>query len=93
VIVVQLPPMLRAHAGGADALTITAPVRTVGELLVELARVAPGVSAQLDDAVFNVAVNDVMLLHRAAEQPIRDGDRVEIVPAISGGLGNAARSS
>jgi molybdopterin converting factor small subunit len=85
VIVVQLPPMLRPHAGGADALTILAPVSTIGELMIALARKAPALAAQLDDAVYNFAVNDEMLLHGVRQHPVKDGDRVEIVPAISGG--------
>jgi molybdopterin converting factor small subunit len=85
VIVVQLPPMLRPHAGGAESLTIVAPVSTVGELMVAIERKAPQLAAQLEDAVFNFAVNDEMLLHGVLQHPVKDGDRVEIVPAISGG--------
>jgi molybdopterin converting factor small subunit len=85
VITVHLPAMLRPHAGGAEMLTITAPVFTIAELVIALERKVPGLSAQLDDAVFNFAVNDEMLLHRVQEHPVKDGDRVEIVPAISGG--------
>ena len=77
--------MLRPHAGGADALTILAPVSTIGELIVALQRKAPAVAAQLDDTVFNFAVNDEMLLHGVLQHPVKDGDRVEIVPALSGG--------
>lgn len=85
MITVHLPAMLRPHAGGAESLTVVAPVFTIAELLVALDRKAPGLVAQLDDAVFNFAVNDEMLLHGVQEHPIKDGDRVEIVPAISGG--------
>jgi molybdopterin converting factor small subunit len=85
MIVVQLPAMLRPHAGGAEALTILAPVATIGELVMALQRKAPALVAQLDDSVFNFAVNDEMLLHGVQEHPVKDGDRVEIVPAISGG--------
>ena len=85
MIVVQLPAMLRPHAGGAEAVTILAPVSTIGELVMALQRKAPALVAQLDDSVFNFAVNDEMLLHGVQEHPVKDGDRVEIVPAISGG--------
>ena len=85
MIIVHLPPMLRPHAGGAEALTIVAPVSTIGELMVALERKAPDLAAQLEDAVFNFAVNDEMLLHGVRQHPVSDGDRVEIVPAISGG--------
>ena len=85
MITVHLPAMLRPHAGGADSLTIHAPVFTIAELVVALDRKAPGLAAQLADAVFNFAVNDEMLLHGVQQHPVKDGDRVEIVPAISGG--------
>ena len=45
----------------------------------------PGFKDQLDDSVFNFAVNDEMLLHRARERALTDGDVVEIIPTISGG--------
>jgi molybdopterin converting factor small subunit len=85
MIVVQLPAMLRPYAAGADALTILAPVSTLGELMIALQRKAPALARQLDDSVFNFAVNDEMLLHGVLQHPVKDGDRVEIVPAIAGG--------
>lgn len=85
MITVFLPAMLRPHAGGAESLTITAPVSSMSELLAALERKAPRLMRQLDDSVFNFAVNDEMLLHGVQEHPLKDGDRVEIVPAISGG--------
>jgi molybdopterin converting factor small subunit len=85
VIVVHLPAMLRPYADGAEALTILAPISTVGELMIALERKVPALTAQLEDSVFNFAVNDEMLLHGVLEHPVKDGDRVEIVPAISGG--------
>ena len=85
MITVHLPAMLRPHAGGAHTLTITAPVHTMAELVAALSRTAPALVTQLDDSVFNFAVNDEMLLHGVQTHPLRDGDRVEIVPAISGG--------
>jgi molybdopterin converting factor small subunit len=45
----------------------------------------PGFRDQLDDSVFNFAVNDEMLLHRARERALPPGDVVEIIPTISGG--------
>ena len=85
MIVVQLPAMLRPYAAGADALTILAPVSTLGELMIALQRKAPALARQLDDSVFNFAVNDEMLLHHARERTLRDGDVVEVIPTISGG--------
>ena len=85
MITVSLPAMLRPHADGAEFLTITAPVSSMAELVAALERQAPRLVRQLDDSVFNFAVNDAMLLHGVPSHPLRDGDRVEIVPAISGG--------
>ena len=85
MITVHLPAMLRPHAGGADTLMITAPVGSMAELLAALEQKAPRLVRQLDDSVFNFAVNDEMLLHGVQSHPLKDGDRVEIVPAISGG--------
>ena len=45
----------------------------------------PGFREQLDDSVFNFAVNDEMLLYHARERALRDGDVVEVIPTISGG--------
>ena len=35
--------------------------------------------------MINVAVNNEMLLHRAGDRTLTDGDIVEIVPTIAGG--------
>ena len=80
---VRLPSTLRA--GGAQELDVPADVRSIAALLDALERQVPGLRAQLDDAVFNFAVNDDVLLHRVREHPLKDGDIVEIIPAISGG--------
>jgi sulfur carrier protein ThiS len=45
----------------------------------------PDLASRLDDSIFNVAINDEMLIHDAGNHAVRDGDVVEIVPAISGG--------
>lgn len=82
-ITVRLPATLRT--GPADTLTVHEPVRTIADLVAVLDRRIPGFQAQLDDSVFNFAVNDEMLLHRAREHPLHDGDIVEIIPTISGG--------
>ena len=79
-----LPAALRPHASGAEALTITQPVHTIAELLIALERRAPRLAAELDDSMFNFAVNDEVLLHGVLQHPLRDGDRVEIVAAMSG---------
>lgn len=83
MITVRLPSSLQT--GPNDTLKVSEPVRTISELVVVLDRMIPGLADQLEDSVFNFAVNDEMLLHRARERPLRDGDMVEIIPTISGG--------
>ena len=83
MITVRLPASLRT--GPADTLSISEPTHTIEELVTVLDRRIPGLCQQLEDSVFNFAVNDEMLLHRAREHPLRDGDIVEIIPTISGG--------
>jgi molybdopterin converting factor small subunit len=83
MITVVLPSTLRV--GPTDTLNISEPVATLAELVEVLDRRIPGFREQLDDSVFNFAVNDEMLLHHVRERPLADGDTVEIVPTISGG--------
>jgi molybdopterin converting factor small subunit len=71
--------------GPTDTLTFIEPLATVAELVDALDARIPGFREQLDDSVFNFAVNDELLLHRARERPLADGDTVEIIPTISGG--------
>lgn len=82
-ITVRLPATLRSL--GPESLIVEEPVETIEALVTLLDTRLPGLAAQLDDSVFNFAVNDQMLLHRARAHPLKDGDTVEIVPAISGG--------
>ena len=69
---------------GGGSLAI-ADAKTIGDLTLALQRARPDIAARLDDTIFNFAVNDEMLIHAASDHPLRDGDVVEIVPAISGG--------
>jgi molybdopterin converting factor small subunit len=57
----------------------------VSDLIEILDRRIPGFREQLDDSVFNFAVNDEMLLYHARDRRLADGDTVEIIPTISGG--------
>ena len=77
---VRLPAML-----GGGELAVTERVETITQLVGALDRVRPGIAAQLRDTIFNFAVNDEMLLHDVNDHSLKDGDVVEIVPAISGG--------
>jgi molybdopterin converting factor small subunit len=83
MIKVRLPSTLRI--GPADTFEVTEDVGTIAQLIDVLDRRIPGFREQLDDSVFNFAVNDEMLLYRARDRPLADGDTVEIVPTISGG--------
>jgi molybdopterin converting factor small subunit len=83
MITVRLPSTLRI--GPSQTLDVSEQVSTISELIEILDRRIPGFRDQLDDSVFNFAVNDEMLLHHVRERPLKDGDAVEIVPTISGG--------
>ena len=82
-VTVRFPSMLHATAG--KELIVEEHVRDVESLLVALDRMVPGLAARLQDPIFNVAVNDVMLLHGVRQYPVTDGDVVEIIPTIAGG--------
>jgi molybdopterin converting factor small subunit len=83
MISVLLPATL--HVNDANQLEIHDPVATIAELVDALDRRIPGFRDQLDDSVFNFAVNDEMLLFHARERALQDGDVVEVIPTISGG--------
>ena len=83
MISVVLPATLRVS--DSDRLEVHDRVTSIAELVDALDRRIPGFRDQLDDSVFNFAVNDEMLLYHARERALRDGDVVEIVPTISGG--------
>ena len=82
-IVVRLPVLLQNDQ--SDTLTITESVLTVADLIDVLDQQLPGFRTQFDDAMINIAVNNEMLLHRAGDRTLTDGDIVEIVPTIAGG--------
>jgi molybdopterin converting factor small subunit len=69
----------------AATLEISEPVADIAALIDVIDRRIPGFRDQLDDSVFNFAVNDEMLLFRARDRTLRDGDVVEVIPTISGG--------
>jgi molybdopterin converting factor small subunit len=83
MVTVRLPATLRV--GPTDTLTFEGPLATIAELVDALDARIPGFKDQLDDSVFNFAVNDEMLLHRARQHALKEGDVVEIIPTISGG--------
>ena len=82
-ITVRFPAMLHAKAG--QSVVVHDAVADVAALIRALDRQVPGLAAELDDPIFNVAINDEMLLHGVAGHHLEDGDRVEFIPAIAGG--------
>jgi molybdopterin converting factor small subunit len=83
MITVRLPSTLETSVG--HTLDVHEPVATVADLIDLIDRRIPGFRDQMDDSIFNFAVNDEMLLVRARERALKDGDVVEVIPAISGG--------
>jgi molybdopterin converting factor small subunit len=83
MITVRLPSTLRI--GASDILEVHDPIATVSDLIDVLDRRIPGFREQLNDSVFNFAVNDEMLLFHARERALKSGDVVEVIPTISGG--------
>jgi molybdopterin converting factor small subunit len=83
MLTVRLPSTLRV--GASDTLQFDGTIDTIARLIDALDQRVPGFKAQLDDSVFNFAVNDEMLLHHARERRLVDGDIIEIIPTISGG--------
>lgn len=75
--------MLHSRTGAEQV--VNGPVPDVAALWDVLRDRFPDAARDLDDPIFNVAVNDVMLLHGVRQWPLEDGDVVEIVPAIAGG--------
>jgi len=59
----------------------------MGALLDRLSGRFPEIRRALEseDSLFNVAINDEMFVHGIRALPLRDGDRVELVQAFSGG--------
>lgn len=82
-VIVRFPAMLHSVAG--PEVVIDEAVDDIAAVLAALERKFPGISRQLADPIYNLAVNDEMLLHSVRRHPLRDGDVVEIVPTISGG--------
>ena len=82
-VIVRLPAMFHATAGAE--IIVDEPVRDIAAVRDVLERRYPALAQELADPMFNVAVNDVMLLHGVRQYPVKDGDVVEIVPTVAGG--------
>ena len=82
-ITVNFPAVLHPVAG--ESIVVRESVATVGQLIEALERLAPGIGKELDDPLYNIAVNDEILLHAVDAREVRDGDVVEIIPSMAGG--------
>jgi molybdopterin converting factor small subunit len=82
-ITVNFPNVLHPVAGAS--LIVREAVSTVGQLIEALDRLKPGLAKELDDPLYNIAVNDEILLHAVDSREVKDGDVVEVVPSMAGG--------
>ena len=82
-VTVNFPAALYPLAG--QSVIVRESVSTVGELIKALDRLSPGLAQELDDPLYNFAVNDELLLHGVESRAVKDGDIVEIIPSMAGG--------
>ena len=84
-VTVHLPRALAELSDGA--ITVTEEVPTVGHLLDRLAVMYPQLARAMasEDSLVNVAINEEMFLEGIRDLPVRDGDRLELIQAFSGG--------
>lgn len=83
MITVNFPAVLHDLAG--PSVVVRESVSTVGQLIQALDRLKPGIARELDDPLYNIAVNDEILLHAVDAREVKDGDVVEVVPSMAGG--------
>jgi molybdopterin converting factor small subunit len=82
-VTVHFPSSLSHLAG--QSVVVREAVANVGQLIQALDRLAPGMAKELDDPLYNIAINQELLLHSVDARPVADGDIIEIVPSIAGG--------
>jgi len=83
VITVNFPAALHPVAG--PSLVVRESVSTIGQLIQAMDRLAPGIARELDDPLYNIAINDEILLHSVDARGVKDGDVVEVIPSMAGG--------
>ena len=83
MITVNFPAVLHDVAGAS--IVVRESVSTVGQLIEALDRLKPGLAKELDDPLYNIAVNDEILLHAVDSRTVKDGDIVEVIPSMAGG--------
>jgi molybdopterin converting factor small subunit len=81
-VTVNLPAALSQFG---QSLVVSEPVSNIAQLVAALDRMAPGIASELDDPLYNFAVNQEIFLHGVDSRPVSDGDVVEIIPSIAGG--------
>jgi molybdopterin synthase sulfur carrier subunit len=93
---VRIPTPLKKLAGEQD--TIKAKGRTVGEVIQWLRETYPGLQERLKDEqggvrrFINIYLNDEDIRFiQNLETPVKDGDRLSIIPAIAGGSSQKRR--
>jgi molybdopterin converting factor small subunit len=82
-VTVNFPAAL-AHLAGQSVI-VRESVSNIGQLVQALDRIAPGLARELDDPLYNFAINQEIFLHSVDSRPVNDGDVVEIVPSLAGG--------
>ena len=88
-VLVNLPTVLRPHAGGAK--TVSSAGSTVGEVLTGLVGEYPGLSGQIIDSsgalhkFVNVYLNDDDVRYLSGvDTPVGAADELSILPAVAG---------
>jgi len=82
-ITVRIPDSIRRIPG--QTVQVTTPVATVAELLVALDVIEPGLGTESSDALYNVAVNGMVVLVNRDQTPLHPGDEVDFIPTFAGG--------
>ncbi|HCN20003.1 MAG: molybdopterin synthase sulfur carrier subunit [Planctomycetes bacterium GWA2_50_13] len=89
-VTVRVPTPLRPLTGNAEQVEVTG--RSIKEILDNLESRYPGIKSRLCDEkgqirrFINVYVNDEDIrFQKNQDTPVKDGDRISIVPAIAGG--------
>ena len=82
-VTVNFPASLSHLAG--QSVIVRESVSNIGQLIQALDRIAPGMARELDDPLYNIAINQEIMLHSVDSRPVNDGDVVEIIPSIAGG--------
>jgi sulfur-carrier protein len=87
---VNLPTVLRSHAGGAKAVSVEG--ATVGQVLEALSDQYPGLSGQVVNGdgtlhkFVNVYLNDDDVRYLSSlDTPVSGADEISILPAVAGG--------